>query len=144
MSWNEQMARPAQFTTYFGHFDASKIQTIVQPKDQITSKPHHTAGLSAGPGFHFVAQALSSVHDSAQPPLREVGTGFSHWSRPATPSATPLVLLTKFCPVRFRDAEGQKVSMGCLRSGDPAQPETVDCKPPGETRERPISGGLPA
>ncbi|KAK3955745.1 hypothetical protein QBC32DRAFT_23275, partial [Pseudoneurospora amorphoporcata] len=85
---------------------------------QITSNPDHTTGLSAGPGFHSVAQALSSVHDSAQPPLREVGIGLSHWSRPATPSATPLVLLTKFCPVRFRDAEGQKVSMGCLRSGD--------------------------
>ncbi|KAA8636762.1 hypothetical protein SMACR_12828 [Sordaria macrospora] len=86
---------------------------------QITSNPDHTAGLSAGPGFHSVAQALSSVHDSAQPPLREVGTGLSHWSRPASPSATRWCSSNQILPGTVpRRRGGQNMSMGCSRSGD--------------------------
>ena len=105
---NEQMARPAQFATCFGHFHSSSSRHN-NPQRQIINNSDHTAGLSADPGFHSVAQALSSVHDSAQP-LEQTGNSFSN----------PVGgVLTKSCPGMVpRRRGGRKVSMGCWRSGD--------------------------
>ncbi|EAA34446.1 hypothetical protein GE21DRAFT_1793 [Neurospora crassa] len=97
----------------------SSSHTIFNPKDKGTSNPDHTTGLSAGPWFHSMAQTLSSVHDSAQPPLREVGTELTYTGADRQVLSNPVgALPTESRPVLFRGAEGQKVSMGCLRSGD--------------------------
>ncbi|EGO52134.1 hypothetical protein NEUTE1DRAFT_142048 [Neurospora tetrasperma FGSC 2508] len=94
---------------WIGSSKPLKLSHNFQPKDKSTSNPDHTTGLSAGPWFHSVAQTLSSVHDSAQPPLREVGTELTYTGADRQVLSNPVgALLTESRPVLFRGAEGQK------------------------------------